>query len=230
MHLLRQVFETILHLNPENLNKLAQASGNWLYVVLFTIIFAETGLVIIPFLPGDSLLFAVGAVAAQPGSSINLPLTAGLLIAAAILGDAVNYLVGYTLGPAVFSREHSKLLNKKHLTKAHEFYESYGGKTIILARFIPIVRTFAPFVAGIGRMNYAKFALYNVVGGVAWVLICLLAGWWFGGYAFVQKRFELVIIAIVAISIMPAVVEFLIKRTRQRGGSPIEAESVDPIR
>ena len=230
MLLLRQVFETIIHLNPENLNKLAQASGNWLYVVLFTIIFAETGLVIIPFLPGDSLLFAVGAVAAQPGSSINLTLTAGLLIAAAILGDAVNYLVGYTLGPAVFSREHSKLLNKKHLTKAHEFYESYGGKTIILARFIPIVRTFAPFVAGIGRMNYAKFALYNVVGGVAWVLICLLAGWWFGGYAFVQKRFELVIIAIVAISIMPAVVEFLIKRTRQRGGPPIEAESGDPIR
>ena len=230
MLLLRQVFETIIHLNPENLNKLAQASGNWLYVVLFTIIFAETGLVIIPFLPGDSLLFAVGAVAAQPGSSINLPLTAGLLIAAAILGDAVNYLIGYTLGPAVFSRENSKLLNKKHLREAHEFYESYGGKTIILARFIPIVRTFAPFVAGIGRMNYAKFALYNVVGGVAWVLICLLAGWWFGGYAFVQKRFELVIIAIVAISIMPAVVEFLIKRTRQRGGSPIEAESGDPIR
>lgn len=230
MLLLRQVFETIIHLNPENLNKLAQASGNWLYVVLFTIIFAETGLVIIPFLPGDSLLFAVGAVAAQPGSSINLTLTAGLLIAAAILGDAVNYLIGYTLGPAVFSRENSKLLNKKHLREAHEFYESYGGKTIILARFIPIVRTFAPFVAGIGRMNYAKFALYNVVGGVAWVLICLLAGWWFGGYAFVQKRFELVIIAIVAISIMPAVVEFLIKRTRQRGGSPIEAESGDPIR
>ena len=230
MLLLRQVFETIIHLNPENLNKLAQASGNWLYVVLFTIIFAETGLVIIPFLPGDSLLFAVGAVAAQPGSSINLTLTAGLLIAAAILGDAVNYLIGYTLGTAVFSRENSKLLNKKHLREAHEFYESYGGKTIILARFIPIVRTFAPFVAGIGRMNYAKFALYNVVGGVAWVLICLLAGWWFGGYAFVQKRFELVIIAIVAISIMPAVVEFLIKRTRQRGGSPIEAESGDPIR
>lgn len=216
MQLLRQVFDTILHLNPDNLNKLALASGNGLYVVLFAIIFAETGLVIIPFLPGDSLLFAVGAVAAHPDSSISLPLTAVLLIAAAILGDAVNYTVGYYLGPAVFSREDSKLLNKKQLNKAHEFYETYGGKTIILARFIPIIRTFAPFVAGIGKMNYARFALYNVLGGVAWVLICLLAGWKFGRYEFVQKRFELVVLAIIAISILPAAVEFLLHRFRRR--------------
>ena len=182
---------------------MAQSMGSGLYVVLFAIIFAETGLVAVPFLPGDSLLFAVGAVAASPGSPINLPMTAALLIAAAVLGDAVNYWVGYRLGPKVFASEGSRLLNKKHLIEAQKFYDKHGGKTIILARFVPIVRTFAPFVAGVGRMNYGRFFLFNVVGGASWVLICLLAGWWFGSWPFVQKHFELVLVAVVLISVIP---------------------------
>lgn len=193
--------------DPDQLNVLAGSLGPWLYVILFAIIFAETGLVVTPFLPGDSLLFTVGAVAAHPESPIKLPLVAVLLIIAAVLGDAVNYLIGYRLGPKVFHREDSKLLNKKHLMEAQRFYEKYGAKTIILARFVPIVRTFAPFVAGIGKMNYFRFATYNIIGGVAWVLICLLAGYFFGGHPFVQKHFELVLIAIIVISLLPAVIE-----------------------
>src|SRR5918998_16601 len=171
---------------------------NKLYAVLFLIVFAETGLVVTPFLPGDSLLFAIGALGAR-GIGINLALVTVLLIAAAIIGDAVNYWVGYKLGPAVFKREDSKLLNKKHLLRAQEFYETYGGKTIILARFVPIVRTFAPFVAGVGRMNFFRFWLYNVIGAIAWVVICIGAGRLFGNIPFVKKHFELVIIAIVVI-------------------------------
>jgi len=223
MDLLKQFVKTIRHFSPDTVNDLAHQFGGWLYLILFGIIFAETGLVLIPFLPGDSLLFAVGAVCAHPDSPLSLGLTAALLVVAAVLGDAVNYACGYYVGPAVFSSERSRLLNKKHLGEAHRFYETYGGKTIILARFIPIVRTFAPFVAGIGRMNYVKFALYNVVGGVAWVLICLSAGWFLGRNEFVQKRFELVIIAIIAISVLPAVVEVLRSRLRPR---PVDAGSV----
>ena len=159
MDLLRQ----ILDFGPDRINDLATSFGPWLYLILFAIVFAETGLVVTPFLPGDSLLFAVGAVSAYPNSPINLPFTAVLLVIAAVVGDAVNYLIGYYVGPAIFASEKSRLLNKKHLKEAHEFYERYGGKTIIMARFIPIVRTFAPFVAGIGKMNYFKFALYNVI-------------------------------------------------------------------
>src|SRR3954471_23105067 len=209
MELLRSLTQTLMHLSPETMNALAHQLGHGLYVVLFLIIFAETGLVAVPFLPGDSLLFAVGAVAASAGSPINLPLTAVLLIVAAVVGDAVNYAIGYRVGPKIFSREDSWLLNKKHLNEAHRFYEQYGGKTIILARFMPIVRTFAPFVAGIGEMNYAKFALYNVTGGIAWVLSFLIGGWWFGGREVIQKNFKLVILAIIVISVLPAFIEFL---------------------
>jgi membrane-associated protein len=176
---------------------------------LFAIVFAETGLVVTPFLPGDSLLFAVGAVAAGTDSPISLPLIGFLLVVAAVLGDAVNYWVGYRIGPKVFSREDSWLLNKKHLVEAQKFYDKYGGKTIILARFMPIVRTFAPFVAGIGRMSYPKFALYNVVGGTVWVTSFLMLGWGFGGLERVQKNFKLVILAIIVISVLPAVFEFV---------------------
>ena len=216
MQLLHDALEIVRHFGPDTINTLAHSFGGWLYLILFGIIFAETGLVLIPFLPGDSLLFAVGAVAAQPGSPINMPLTMALLMIAAVVGDAVNYVAGYYVGPAIFSSERSRLLNRKHLQEAHEFYEKYGGKTIILARFIPIIRTFAPFVAGIGRMNYFKFAIYNVTGGVAWVVICLLAGWFLGSYEFVQKRFELVIIAIIVVSILPGVVEYLRSRRKSR--------------
>jgi membrane-associated protein len=229
MELLQQLWETIRHFNPDTVNALASKFGNWLYLILFGIIFAETGLVLIPFLPGDSLLFAVGAVTAHPDLPLSMPVVAALLFIAAVLGDAVNYGIGYYVGPAIFASERSRLLNKTHLNEAHEFYEKYGGKTIILARFIPIVRTFAPFVAGIGKMNYFKFALYNVVGGVAWVLICLLAGWALGRNEFVQKRFEVVIVAIVAISILPAVIEFLRNRPRSKPPSsqpPVEEPAV----
>jgi membrane-associated protein len=211
-----QFVQTIMHLNPEILNEYAHTLGPWLYVVLFGIIFAETGLVVTPFLPGDSLLFAVGAVAAHPSSPIQLGLVAFLLVVAAVLGDAVNYTIGYFIGPRVFSREDSWLLNKKHLLRAHEFYEEYGGVTIILARFIPIVRTFAPFVAGIGKMSYPRFALYNVSGGTVWILAFLLGGWWFGGLEVVQKYFHLVIVAIIIISVLPGVYEYVRARRGRR--------------
>ncbi len=215
MEFLRQCLEFVAKFaQPETLNDYAAALGPWLYVVLFAIIFAETGFVVTPFLPGDSLLFAVGAVAAHPESPVKLGLTAVLLIVAAVAGDAVNYAIGHFVGPRVFTRESSRLLNKKHLLRAHQFYEEYGGVTIILARFVPIVRTFAPFVAGIGEMSYRKFALYNVTGGVAWILAFLLGGWWFGGLPIVQKYFHLVIGAIIVISVLPGVVEYW--RTRRR--------------
>ena len=227
MDLVRQLFEFVIHFSPESLNTLAQAVGPWLYVILFAIIFAETGLVVTPFLPGDSLLFAAGAVAAHPDSPIKLvPLTA-LLIIAAILGDAVNYAIGWYVGPKVFSREDSKLLNRNHLMQAHEFYEKYGAITIILARFMPIVRTFAPFVAGIGRMNYGRFALYNVAGGVAWVAMFLVGGKMFAGSEIVQKNFKIVVLAIIVISVLPAVVEVLRAKARARreaAPAAVEAE------
>jgi membrane-associated protein len=186
------------------------AAGNLLlfYAAVFLIVFAETGLVVTPFLPGDSLLFFLGAMAANVASPINLPLLIGLLIVAAVLGDAVNYAIGYRLGPAVFRYEKSWFFNKNHLLRAQAFYEKYGSKTIILARFVPIVRTFAPFVAGIGKMQYSRFGFYNVVGGVLWVLICVCAGVVFGGMEWVKKHFELVIVAIVVISVLPMVIEF----------------------
>ena len=208
--------------------------GPWLYVVLFVIIFAETGLVITPFLPGDSLLFAVGALAAHPNSSIRLGMIAFLLVIAAVLGDAVNYYIGLRLGPRVFSREDSWLLNKKHLKKAHDFYEEYGGVTIILARFLPIIRTFAPFVAGIGKMSYRRFAVYNVAGGTVWIVLFLMLGWCFGGQVFVQKNFELVIVAIIVISVLPGVYEYIRAQSTQaiRDASqliPIAAGLVGPV-
>jgi membrane-associated protein len=228
-HLIEYVIElvrSVIELNPETLNQYAESLGPWLYAVLFGIIFAETGLVVTPFLPGDSLLFAIGAVAAHPESPIRLDLIAVLLIIAAVVGDAVNYYLGYKIGPRVFSREDSWLLNKKHLLRAHNFYEEYGGITIILARFVPIVRTFAPFVAGIGKMNYWRFALFNISGGIAWILCFLLAGWWFGGQAVVQRNFKLVIVAIIVISVLPGVYEFI--RARRGHKRAIES-STQPV-
>jgi len=207
-----------------------------LYVILFAIIFAETGLVVTPFLPGDSLLFAVGAIGAR-GIGINLPAITVLLIVAAVLGDAVNYWIGYKVGPKVFREDDepagkkkslkARLLNKKYLLKAQAFYEKYGGKTIILARFVPVVRTFAPFVAGVGRMNFFRFWLFNVVGAIAWVLICVVAGYFFGNIEFVKKRFELVLIAIIFISLLPMAVEFWnARRAAKRRGSGAVVEAV----
>jgi membrane-associated protein len=216
-----------MDLNATTLNVYAANLGPWLYVVLFAIIFAETGLVVTPFLPGDSLLFAVGAVAALPGSPIRLELVAVLLVIAAVLGDAVNYTIGARLGPRVFTREDSWLLNKKHLLRAHNFYEEYGGITIILARFIPIVRTFAPFVAGIGKMSYRRFAVYNIVGGSVWILLFLLAGWGFGGQEYVQKNFKLVVVAIIVISVLPGVYEYI--RARRGHKPPLVESHAGPV-
>ena len=206
MGALHSAIDVFLHLD-QHLNAWAGDLGGWLYAVLFAVIFCETGLVVTPFLPGDSLLFAVGALASKPGSPIDLPLIAILLCAAAVLGDAVNYSIGYKLGPMVFSRD-SKLLNRNHLLRAQEFYEKYGGKTIVLARFVPIVRTFAPFVAGIGKMRYPRFAMYNIAGGVGWVLSFLLAGYFFAELPIVKDRFHYVILAIIAISLVPIAFEW----------------------
>jgi membrane-associated protein len=198
------------------LTRLVEWSPPGTYLVLFLIIFCETGLVVTPFLPGDSLLFALGALASQENSQLSLPLLIILLTLAAVIGDGVNYAIGYRLGPKVFRYENSWLLNKKHLLRAQEFYERYGSKTIVLARFVPIVRTFAPFVAGVGKMNYFRFALYNVAGGALWVLICVLGGVFFGKLPWVEKNFELVLVAVVFISVLPMGIEFLLHLRRQR--------------
>lgn len=209
--------DIFLHLD-KHLIEWSNTMGPWLYLLLFAVVFAETGLVVTPFLPGDSLLFMVGAVCALPGSPINLPTVIGLLIVAGVLGDATNYAIGRRLGPKVFSREDSVWLNKKHLLRAQSFYEKYGGKTIIIARFVPIVRTFAPFVAGIGQMRYRRFASFNVVGAVLWVVGFTVLGWWFGNTEIVRKYFQLVVLGIIVLSVMPAVVEVVLERRRMARG------------
>jgi membrane-associated protein len=208
-----QFLDILLHLN-EHLSSWAESMGPWLYVVLFLIVFCETGLVVTPFLPGDSLLFATGTLCAL--GVMNLGLVLVLLLVAAIVGDAVNYAIGRHIGPRIFVSETSIWLNKKHLLRTQRFYERHGGKTIIIARFAPILRTFAPFVAGIGQMRYRRFAAFNVVGGAAWVVSFLLAGYWFGNQPVVQRNFHVVIVAIIVISLIPAVVEFMRQRREER--------------
>lgn len=212
MELISKLIDLFLHLD-KHLNEIIGQYGAWTYLILFLIIFCETGLVVTPFLPGDSLLFAAGAFAAL--GSLNVFWLFVLLSIAAIAGDTINYWMGHWVGPKVFYRENVRFLNKKHLDRTHEFYERYGGKTIIIARFIPIIRTFAPFVAGIGSMSYGRFILYNVVGGVAWVAICVFAGYYFGNLEIVKRNFSLVIIAIVLISVVPMAVEYIRHRLRR---------------
>jgi len=210
MEFFSRLFHTLFPLTQEKLNDFINYVGpGKFHVIIFAIIFCETGLVVTPFLPGDSLLFTLGAIGAHPQAAFDLPAMGLLLVAAALLGDNTNYWIGYRLGPAVFTRENSVLLNKKHLTKAHDFYQRYGTKTVILARFVPIVRTFAPFVAGVARMSYGRFLTFSIVGAVAWVSLCLSAGWAFGGLEFVRKHFELVVVAIVVISVLPIAIEYL---------------------
>ncbi len=206
MELFNQAVDLFLHLD-RHLADIIERCGVWTYVILFVVIFLETGLVVTPFLPGDSLLFAVGVFAAK--GSLDPWACCFLLTIAAILGDTANYWIGAWVGPRVFAKEGVRFLNKKHLVRAHDFYERYGGKTIIIARFVPIVRTFAPFVAGIARMTYARFLTYNVVGGIVWVFLLVLAGYLFGGIPFVQKNFSIVILAIIVISVLPAVFEIV---------------------
>ena len=206
MELLKDFIEIFLHLD-RHLSGVIQAYGGWTYVILLLIIFCETGLVVTPILPGDSLLFAIGTFAALGALELEY-LLAGLTIAA-ILGDSLNYAIGHYMGPKVFSKKNSRIFRKEYLDKTHRFYEKYGAKTIILARFVPIVRTFAPFVAGIGAMSYGKFLTYNIVGGVLWICLFVLGGYFFGGLPIVKQNFTLVILAIIALSIMPGVIEFI---------------------
>ena len=203
----------LLHLD-KHLAEVIQNYGAWTYAILFTIVFLETGLVVTPILPGDSLLFAAGSFAAL--GALEPWTLFVLLTVAAILGDTLNYAIGHYLGPRVFHFPRSRFFNPDHLKKTHQFYEKYGGKTIIIARFVPIVRTFAPFVAGIGSMSYSRFLSYNVVGGVLWVGICVGAGYFFGNLPFVKKNFSLVIIGIVFVSVLPAVFEFLRHRAESK--------------
>jgi len=206
MDLVHWFVDFFLHLD-RHLAEVIQAYGTWTYALLFTIVFLETGLVVTPILPGDSLLFAAGSFAALGALDVSLLFV--LLSVAAVLGDTVNYAIGHYLGPKVFHYERSRFFNPDHLRRTHAFFEKYGGKTIIIARFVPIVRTFAPFVAGIGAMSYFRFLAYNVVGGVLWVAVCLFAGYFFGNLPIVKSNFSLAIIAIVLLSLMPAVVEYL---------------------
>lgn len=206
MELIAHFINILLHLD-KYLNIVIQNYGVWTNLILFFIIFCETGLVVTPFLPGDSLLFAAGAFAAS--GSLRVELILILLILAAVLGDTVNYSVGHLVGPRVFYREDVRFLNKKYLERAHEFYERHGGKAIILARFIPIIRTFVPFVAGVANMNYLRFISYNIIGGIAWVVILIFAGYFFGNIPIVKQNFTLVIYAIIFISILPGIIESL---------------------
>ncbi len=206
MELIQEFIEIMLHLDV-HLRELCTAYGSWVYAILFVVVFCETGLVVTPFLPGDSLLFAVGSLAAI--NALDFTTSVVLLILAAILGDTVNYWIGDYVGPKVFHQENSRFLNKEYLIRTHRFYEKHGGKTIIIARFLPIIRTFAPFVAGIGSMTYKRFLLFNVAGGVLWVLLFVPAGYFFGSVPIVKNNFSLVIIALVLIPGIPSLVEVI---------------------
>jgi len=208
MELIHTVIDFILHIDV-HLQAMVAQYGVWIYAILFLILFCETGLVVMPFLPGDSLLFVAGALAAIPDSALNVHLIVILLSVAAIVGDAVNYTVGRLFGDKLFSNPDSKIFRRSYLDKTHRFFERHGGKTIILARFVPIVRSFAPFVAGMGKMSYRHFALFNVTGGLIWVLLFSYAGYFFGNLPAVQENLHYLIIAILVVSILPGVVEVL---------------------
>ncbi|MBF7982738.1 MULTISPECIES: DedA family protein [Rahnella] len=206
MSFIHFIIDFILHIDV-HLAELVAQYGIWVYGILFLILFCETGLVVTPFLPGDSLLFVAGALAALPSNDINVHVMVLLMAIAAILGDAVNYTIGRVFGERLFSNPDSKIFRRSYLDKTHKFYEKHGGKTIILARFVPIVRTFAPFVAGMGHMSYRHFAAYNVIGALIWVLLFTYAGYLFGDLPIVQENLKLLIVAIIVVSILPGVVE-----------------------
>jgi len=227
MDLISNLVDLFLHLD-EHLNTVIATYGTWTYLLLFAIIFMETGLVVTPFLPGDSLIFAAGTFAGM--GSLNVWVLFISLSLAAIIGDTVNYWIGHYIGPRAFSGD-VRFLKKEYLDRTHAFYEKHGGKTIILARFVPIVRTFAPFVAGIGAMTYGKFITYNIVGGIAWVGLFTFLGYFFGSLPFVQDNFSLVVIAIIIISVMPAVYEILKERAqnaRKSGAEEADAGESSP--
>jgi len=201
-----EFIQFIMHID-ESIGWMLQNYGAWVYLVLFLIVFCETGFIVTPFLPGDSLLFACGAFAASGSMSILTVFT--IFVAAAILGDTVNFQIGRFIGPKIYNKKRLRLIKREHLDKTHQFYEKHGGKTIILARFIPIIRTFAPFVAGIGNMSYFKFIAYNIIGGFLWVTICVFSGYFFGNLPWVKQHFELVVLGIIFISIVPVLIEIV---------------------
>jgi membrane-associated protein len=206
IELAHHLVDFVLHID-RHLQEIISQYGLWTYALLFFVIFAETGFVVTPFLPGDSLLFAAGALCA--GSVLNVHVLALALTTAAVLGNLLNYAIGAFLGPKVFSREDSWLLRRKHLARAHAFFEKFGGRSIILSRFVPIIRTFVPFVAGVGRMPYARFFSFNLIGGAVWIYLLTYLGYFFGGTELVRKNFGLVIVAIIVISVLPIVIELL---------------------
>lgn len=210
MDTLKDLLDLFLHLD-KHLNEVIADYGVWTYLLLFVIVFCETGLVVTPILPGDSLLFAVGALAANPESPLNIYLLSGLLWVAAVLGDAVNYAVGNYLGPRVLSRD-GRFLKRAYLERTQQFFDRYGGKTIVLARFVPIVRTFAPFLAGVAGMPYRRFLPYNVIGGVAWIASLVYAGYVFGNIPWVKDNLSLIVVGIVVVSLIPAVITFVQER------------------
>ena len=211
MDFLLSLIDIFLHLD-QHIHNIIQNYGGWTYGILFLVIFMETGFVVTPFLPGDSLLFAAGTFAAL--GSFNVFFLYGLLFTAAVLGDTVNYWIGHTIGSRVFERDY-RFLNRSHLQKTQEFYEKHGGKAIILARFVPIIRTFAPFIAGVGTMNYRRFVFYNVFGAFIWMSIFIFGGYFFGNIPFVRRNFETVILVIIFISVLPMLIEYLRERTRR---------------
>ncbi|MSP23827.1 MAG: DedA family protein [Myxococcales bacterium] len=224
MDTLRIFIDLFLHLDVA-LRDGSNLLGPWLYVVLFAVVFCETGLVVMPFLPGDSLLFTCGAIASMPGAGLEVKLTIGTLIVAAILGDAVNYSIGRRIGERLIAKK-PKWLNPQHLERTQRFYDKHGGKTIVFARFAPIFRTFAPFVAGVGRMQYRRFVGYNVGGAVVWVVSFVLAGYHFGNLPIIKRNFQFVVLAIIIVSVLPAVVEIVRARREARAGAaPSETPS-----
>ncbi len=211
---MKEIIDLFLHL-PEHLQAFIAAHGTLVYGLLFLIVFCETGLVVTPFLPGDSLLFAIGAIAADPASNLNIWIAAVILLVAAILGDTVNYWIGRKFG-AWTMRKFPKIVKPSHIAKTNEFFVRYGGKTIIIARFVPIVRTFAPFVAGSGEMDYRRFMFFNVIGAILWVGLILPCGWYFGNIPIVKEHFELVVLGIIGISVLPMVIEIARAKMRKQ--------------
>jgi len=215
LEIISDIISFFLHLDT-HLDQIIRDYGVWTYGILFLIIFMETGFVVTPFLPGDSLLFMAGTFAAL--GSLNVALLFILLFGAAILGDTINYWIGHAIGPRVFERDY-RFLKREYLERTQRFYEKHGGKTIVMARFVPIVRTFAPFVAGVGTMNYSRFITYNVFGGFIWTALFIFLGYFFGNIPFIRRNFELVIVAIILISVLPMAVEYLRSRSHKKQSS-----------
>jgi len=225
MEIIKLIIDFVLHIDV-HLTEIMNTFGLWTYGILFFIVFIETGLVVTPFLPGDSLLFAAGALAKLNPEALNIVWLYPLMVVAAVLGDTANYWIGHFLGPKVFTQK-SRFFKKEYLDRTHAFYEKHGGKTIFLARFIPIIRTFAPFVAGIGKMSYGHFISYNIVGGIVWPAICLFAGYFFAEIPFVQNNFSLVAVAIIIISVIPIGFEWL-KSRKEKSQAKVALEVEEP--